>query len=209
MGKVSLTIDGLEVVTDNGASVLEAALQNNIYIPHLCYYPDLEARGACRLCIVEIGGGELVASCRVPAESGMVVKTKSPQIDKVIRPVVELLIADHHASCAGCPSGGHCELQRIMAHLRVDRRRVRRLRLPREETPLDTSNPVFDYDADRCVLCGLCVQTCEAIHKVSSLHYVGRGHGTKIAFFGDQLKCEACQQCASTCPVGALRRKEV
>ena len=204
MEKVSLTIDGLEVVVNKGTSVLEAALRNSIYIPHLCYYPDLEARGTCRLCIVEIDDGELVTSCRMPVASGMVVKTKSSQIDKVIRPVVELLIADYHASCAGCPSSGHCELQKIMAHLRIDRRRVRRLGLPKVKAPLDTTNPCFDYDANRCVLCGICVQTCEHAQGISSLYCVGRGYGTKIGFYGDKSKCESCKECMGRCPVGAL-----
>lgn len=204
MEKVALTVDGLEVVVEKDTSVLEAALRNNIYIPHLCYHPDLEARGACRLCIVEIDDGELVTSCRMPVESGMVVKTKSPKIDKVIRPVVELLIADHHASCAGCPSSGHCELQKVMAHLRIDRRRVRRLRLPKVKAPLDTTNPCFDYDPNKCVLCGICVQTCQQVQGVSSLYFIGRGYDTKIGFFCDGLKCESCGECVARCPVGAL-----
>ena len=130
MDRVTLNIDGSEIVVASGTTILEAALQNNIYIPHLCYHPDLESRGACRLCIVELGNGQLVTSCRTPVEQGMVVKTKTPEVHKVLRPIVELLIADHHSTCRGCPSSGHCELQNIMAHLRVDRKRVRRLRLP-------------------------------------------------------------------------------
>lgn len=207
MEKVPLTIDGLEVVVDKGTSILEVALRNNIYIPHLCYYPDLEARGTCRLCIVEINDGELITSCRMPVESGMVVKTKSPKIEKLIRPVVELLIADHHASCAGCPSSGHCELQKIMTYLRIDRRRVRRLRLAKVEAPLDTTNPCFDYDANRCVLCGMCVQTCDHVQGISSFYFVGRGHSTKVGFYGDKPKCESCKQCMVRCPVGALISK--
>lgn len=204
MEKVMLTIDGVEVAADKGMTVLEAALQNDIYIPHLCYHPNLESRGACRLCIVEIGDGQLVTSCRFQVEPGMVVKTRSPEVDKVVRPVVELLIADHHASCRGCPSSGRCELQRIMAHLRIDRKQVRRLRLPKEELSRDISNPFFDYDPNRCVLCGICARTCEDVQGASSLYYVGRGYGTKIAFFGDNLRCESCGECVVRCPVGAL-----
>jgi len=207
MKKIPLTIDGLDVTVDEGMSVLEAALQNDIYIPHLCYCPDLTARGVCRLCIVDIGDGELVTSCRTPVETGMVVKTKTPEIDRAIRPVVELLIANHHISCRGCPSSGHCELQTIMSHLRIDRRRVRRLRLPEEEKPLDTSNPCFDYDANKCVLCGICVHTCEDIHGVSSLYYVGRGYDTRIAFYGDEARCASCMKCVERCPVGVLLPK--
>ncbi len=207
--KINLTIDDKEITVDNGMSVLEAALQNDIYIPHLCYHPELEARGLCRLCMVELGDGQLVTSCRTPVEPGMVVKTKGPEVDKAVRPVVELLIADHHSSCRGCPSSGHCELQKIMAHLRIDRRRVRRLRLPEEELPLDTSIPCFDYEPNKCVLCGICIQTCEDLHGVSSLYFVERGYGTRIAFYGDESKCESCKQCIERCPVGVLLPKDV
>lgn len=208
MGKIGLTIDGVDVVADDGVSVLEAALQNNIYIPHLCYHPQLKPHGACRLCTVEIGNGELATACRVPAEPGMVVSTRSAKVDKAVCPVVELIIADHHAKCVGCPASGHCELQKIMAHLRIDRRRVRRLRLPKEELPLDTSNPCFDYDPNRCVLCGICVSTCENIHGVSSLYFIDRGYRTRIAFFGNKSRCESCLECIVRCPVGALISKK-
>jgi len=207
--KITLTIDGQDVETDEGQTILEAALQNDIYIPHLCYHPALQPRGTCRLCMVELGDGQLVTSCRTLVAPGMVVKTKSPEVNKVVRPVVELLIADHHSSCRGCPANGHCELQKIMAHLRIDRRRVRRLRPPEEEMPLDTSNPCFDYDPNRCVVCGICVQTCEDLHGVSSLYFVNRGYGTRIAFHGDESKCESCKKCIERCPVGVLLPKNI
>jgi NADH dehydrogenase/NADH:ubiquinone oxidoreductase subunit G len=208
MEKVPLTIDDVEVAVGEGTTILQAALQNDIYIPHLCYHPALEPRGACRLCMVEVGDGQIVTSCRTQVEPGMVVKTKSQVVDKLVREVVAVLIADHHTSCRGCPSSGHCELQKVMAHLRIDRRRVRRLRLPKEEPPLDTSNPCFDYDPNRCVLCGICVQTCEDIHGVGSLFFVGRGYGTKIAFFGDDSRCASCGECVVRCPVGVLMPKK-
>jgi len=208
MEKIALTIDSQDIIADRGTTILEAALQNGIYIPHLCYHPDLESRGACRLCIVEVGDGQLVTSCRTPVEQGMAVMTRSPEVDKARRPIVELLIADHHSTCRGCASSGHCELQRIMAYLHIDRRRIRRLRLPEEELPWDTSNPFFDYEPNKCVLCGICVQTCEDVQGVSALHFVGRGYSTKIAFFGDESRCESCGKCVVRCPVGALISKK-
>ncbi len=207
MDNVTLTIDDLKVVTDKETSILQAALKNDIYIPHLCYHPDLKPSGVCRLCMVDLGG-EVVISCRTPVEPGMVVKTKSSQVDKAVRPVVELLIADHHSTCRGCPSNGHCELQRIMAHLRIDRRRVRRLRLPGEELPLDTSNPVFDYDPNKCAFCGICVQTCQEIQEAGFLYPVGRGYNIKVTFYGDESKCDSCLECVARCPVGALLPKK-
>ena len=207
MDKICFAIDGRQVVADKGATILEVALQNDIYIPHLCYHSSLKPKGACRLCNVEVNDGELVTACRTPAEEGMEVKTHSPGIDRAVRPIVELLVADHHASCRGCASSGRCELQKIMANLRIDRRRVRRLRPPKEELPLETLNPCFDYEPNKCVRCGICVQTCEDLCGMSYLYFVERGYSTKIAFFGDKSRCESCGQCVARCPVGALVSK--
>lgn len=207
MEKIALTIDGQEITAARGTTILEAALENDIYIPHLCYHPELKPSGICRLCIVEVGDGELVTSCRTPIEPGMVVKTRSPEVDKALRPIIEMLIADHHSTCRGCASSGHCELQRIMAHLRIDRRRIRRLRLPSEELPKETLNPFLDYDPNKCVLCGICVQTCENINGDSALCFVARGYSARIAFFGDESRCESCRECVVRCPVGALISK--
>lgn len=208
MGKITFTIDNRALEVAEGTSVLAAALQNDIYIPHLCYHPALESRGACRLCIVAIDG-KLATACRAPVESGMVVRTQSEEIDRVIRPVVELLITNHHLTCHGCPSNGKCQLQTLMAKLRIDRRRVRRLREPEEELPLDTSPPCFDYDPNKCVVCGICIQTCEDLHGTSSLYFVNRGTDTRVAFYGDEARCASCMECVKRCPVGVLLPKQV
>ena len=206
MSKVTFTINEQVLEVKAGTSVLEAALQNDIYIPHLCYHPELESRGACRLCVVEIDG-RLVTACRTPVESGMVVRTNTPEVDQAIRPVIELLIANHHLTCRGCPSSGKCQLQKLMAELRIDRRRVRRLRAPDEKLPIDTSPPCFDYDPNKCVLCGICIQTCEKIHGTSSLYFLNRGTDTRVAFYGDEARCASCLECIRRCPVGVLLPK--
>jgi len=205
MDKVTLTIDDVEVVTDKGTTILQAALQNDIYIPHLCHHPDLKPSGVCRLCIVEVDG-ETALSCRTPVIEGLSVKTRTPEIDKMRRANIEILVANHHVTCKGCAGTGHCALQKIMAYIRIDRKRVRRLRLPKEELPTDTLNPFFDYDPNKCVLCGICVHTCIPIQH--AMNIVGRGPKTKIAFFGDSSLCESCGKCVVRCPVGALISKE-
>ena len=208
MDKICFSIDGRQVFADKGTTILEVALENDIYIPHLCYHSNLEPRGACRLCMVEVNNGDLVMACRTLAENGMEARTCSANVDKAIRPIVELLITDHHASCRGCPSSGRCELQKIMANLRIDRRRVKRLRPPKEELPLETLNPFLDYDPNKCVRCEICVQTCEDLFGTSYLYFVERGYGIKIAFFGDESKCESCLECVARCPIGVLIPKK-
>ena len=137
----------------------------------------------------------------------MKVTTQSPAIDLLIRPVAELLVANHHISCGGCPSSGKCQLQTVMAKLKIDRKRVRRLRLPDSQRSLDTSSPCFDYDADKCILCGICVETCQTLHEGSLLRFMNRGIETVVAFLGDASKCETCLECVRRCPVGVLLPK--
>jgi len=206
MDKVTLTIDDKTVVADQGATILQAALQNNIYIPHLCHHPELKPSGVCRLCMVEVAG-EVVLSCRTPVAEGTTVKTRTPEIDQARRMNIEVAVANHHLVCKGCPGNTKCALQKLMAYIRLDRKRVRRLRTPGEELPIDTSNPCFNFDPNKCVLCGICVQTCADIQH--GLNIVGRGPKTKVAFHGDSARCEPCGLlCVVRCPVGALYPKE-
>ena len=124
MGRVALTIDGQKIQTWQGATILETALDNKIYIPHLCYHPDLKPAGSCRVCMVKLGNGQLAASCRTPVQEGMVVETKSPEIDGVRRPIIEMIIANHHMDCRNCLKKGQCELQRIMAYMKIHRKKA-------------------------------------------------------------------------------------
>ena len=205
MDKVTLTIDGVQIVTDKDTTILAAALKNDIYIPHLCHHPELQPSGVCRLCMVAVGG-EVVLSCLTPVQQEMEVKTRSLEIDKARQVNIEILVANHHLDCRGCPGNRRCALQKLMAYIRIDRKRVRRLRPPAGEQPIEKSNPCFNYDPNKCVLCEICVHTCEKIQH--AMHIVGRGPKTRIAFFGDSSICESCGKCVVRCPVGALAFKE-
>jgi formate dehydrogenase alpha subunit len=213
MEKISVNIDGQDILAQKGATILETALANKIYIPHLCYHPDLRPAGSCRLCLVEMDNGKLVTSCRTLIKEGMVIKTKSPGVDIARRPVVEMIIANHHMGCKNCAKKGQCELQRIRAYMKIDKKSIERLRLPQEELPKDLSNPFFERDHNKCVLCGICVRTCQEIQKVSAIDFAGRGNNTKIAAFGDkpiaESRCESCGECVIRCPVGALVSKSL
>ncbi|MFC1623986.1 formate dehydrogenase subunit alpha [Candidatus Omnitrophota bacterium] len=208
---IKVTIDDKEIKLKEGATILEAALQNNIYIPHLCYCPDLKPVGACRLCMVEISGKGLMTSCNTPVEKGMAIKTESPEISKIRRTAVELFIVNHHADCLSCVKNTQCKLQDIATYIGVEEGRLKRLRATTKTIPIDTSNPFFDREPDRCVLCGICVRTCEEIQGVSAIDFAFRGYDTTISTFGNkpllESRCESCGECVVRCPVGALRPK--
>lgn len=204
--KIQLQINGTTIKAEKGMTILQAALNNNIYIPHLCYHPDLKGQGACRLCLVEVNG-HILPSCLTFAEEGMVIKTENEEINKVRRTVLELIISNHHYDCRNCPATGKCELQRIMARLKIKVKKIRPLIFAKENSPIDVSNPYFDYDPNKCVLCGICVRTCEEIVGAHLLNFFNRGYSTKISFFGDGSRCASCGECIRRCPVGALREK--
>jgi formate dehydrogenase alpha subunit len=209
MEKISIRIDDQDIVAKEGSTILEVALSNKIFIPHLCYHPDLKTAGACRVCLVEMENGQIVTSCRTPIKKGMVIKTKSPEVDRVRRPLIEMIIANHHMDCRNCLKKGQCGLQKIMAYMKIDKKRIQEtLRLPKVELPLDESNPFFIRDHNKCILCGICVRTCQKIARINAIEFSGRGNNTKIATFADKpiadSICVSCGECVIRCPVGAL-----
>jgi formate dehydrogenase major subunit len=211
-GTCQLSIDGQVVFADEGTSVLDAALSNNIYIPHLCHHPDLKPSGACRLCGVEIDGGKMTMSCLEPVRNGIAVQTSSPAINRARTVAMELLIADHHMDCLACAAAHNCELLKISAYLDIQPERLARLRKSDKRLPVDTSNPFFQLDPNKCVLCGICIRTCDEIVGLGALGYINRGFKSVVGTAGNKpLKdsiCESCGECVERCPVGALAPKK-
>ena len=211
MAAIRLNIDGHEVETREGKTVLEAALEGGIYIPHLCHHPDLTPIGACSLCIVEIEEMKgLPTSCTTPAEEGMKVKTKAPQIDHMRRLAMELMLAGHPTDCTVCSQYLNCELQSMKQYIGT----TEVLRVRRRSKPFvpNTANPLFVHDPVRCILCGRCVRACHELRGVGVLSFMKKG---KEAYIGagsdDSLAdsgCKFCGACVEVCPTGALRDKE-
>jgi len=208
---VEFKIDDIEITAQEGMTILEAALENDIYIPHLCHHPDLKPVGACRLCGVEIEGRGLVMSCNTPATNDIKVKTNTKTVSETRRISLELLLNDHHEDCLACRKNDDCELLRISSFVGVDKERIARMRKPTELLPVDNSNPFFTFDPNKCVLCGICVRTCNEIQGRQAIDFVNRGYKTIIgSFAGEKFKdssCESCGECVVRCPVGALSIK--
>ena len=207
---ITLNIDGRAVDAQPGASVLDAALGAGIYVPHLCDHPDLPPYGVCRLCVVEIDGVDgLPASCVTPAADGMVVRTQSEQISRSQRMAMELLLAGHPVDCGTCQKYLNCELQSLKQHLGVEESRVkRRAKL----LPVNSSNPLFVHDPNKCVLCGRCVRACWELRDVGVLYYKKAGKEFRIYTSDDvplaEAGCRFCGACAEVCPTGAIQDKE-
>ncbi|MFC1708632.1 formate dehydrogenase subunit alpha [Candidatus Omnitrophota bacterium] len=209
---VTLTINGAKVRAPRGTTVLEVALKNDIYIPHLCHHPDLRPVSVCRLCMVEIEGRGVVTSCQTPATDGLVVKTRSPEIDRVVRTAAELLIVNYLPKFYRSKQEGHNELNKIAEYLGITKEHIDCLRPPKRTLEIDKSNPFFDRDLNKCVLCGICVRSCDEVEGLGAIDFINRGNETIVGTFGNrplvESTCEACGECLVRCPTDALRLKK-
>ncbi|MGD0153144.1 MAG: 2Fe-2S iron-sulfur cluster-binding protein [Thermacetogeniaceae bacterium] len=210
---ITLTIDDKQVEAKKGERLLWAALDNGIYIPHLC---DLRKAGrtiaSCRLCFVEIEGlPNPVTSCTQMVSEGMVVRTRTPRVDRLVRTGFELLLSNHRLHCAKCAKNKCCELQKI-AKERGLKLKLNRLRSLVKEVQIDESPSAFCYDSSKCVLCGRCIWADQEQVKVGAIGFIRRGIDRKVATFEDGLLadsiCTQCEACVKICPVGALYLKE-
>jgi formate dehydrogenase beta subunit len=208
---IELTIDGKAIKTKKGKTVLEAALEGGIYIPHLCHHPDLRPVGTCGVCVVDVEGvDEPPTSCTTPAVAGMVVRTKTPRIDRMRRQAMEVMLANHPEKCVECSQYLNCELQSIKQYLGIaEEPKVRR---PLEPIPINTRNPLFVHDSIRCIQCGRCVRACNELRGVGVLQFIEKDGETRVGIPDDQLLgdagCRFCGACVEVCPTGALRDKE-
>ena len=117
---VSLTIDGIKVEVPENTSVLDAARQAGINIPTLCYLKDVNAIGACRVCLVDVGSPALQAACVLPVTEGMVVKTNTPKVQKARKLSLELMLSNHDRECLSCVRNKSCELQALAERFGVE-----------------------------------------------------------------------------------------
>ena len=210
MNTIRLSINGQVVEVEKGSTILDAAKKANIHIPTLCYLPEVQAIGACRVCLVEIEGiGNLQAACVHPAIEGMKVHTNTEKVRKARRFSVEMILSNHPMECLTCARNLNCELQKVAQELGVNE-----IRFAGEKSKgiIDESSPSIRRDNNKCILCRRCVTVCEAIQSVSALSLQGRGFETQVmpAFENGlgEVACTNCGQCSLVCPVGAITEKD-
>lgn len=209
---VTLTIDGRTVQAQEGATILEAAAQANIHIPHLCYLKGINEIAACRVCCVEVEGERaMVTACNNPVKEGMVVHTNSPRVRTTRRINVELILSQHDCKCATCVRSGNCQLQTIANDLGIVKVHYE-TQLPRGLRGAWTTTFPLYHDYNKCIKCMRCIQVCDKVQTLSIWDVSGTGGRTMIDVSGNRVMkdsdCALCGQCITHCPTGGLRERD-
>lgn len=210
---VTITINGNEYKVAADSTILQAALDNGIDIPHFCYHPGLSIAGNCRICVVEIEGApKLAISCNERVRDGMVVHTESEKVLRARAAVLEFLLINHPLDCSVCDKSGECTLQNYTyEHGKYpDRPNVdSRMTLPKiVPTTKELSSKIWIW-ANRCIHCSRCVRFCEEIAGTGELTFVNRGARAEIDCHpGTPIENNISLNVVNICPVGALLDKK-
>ena len=206
---VTLFIDGEEVEVESDITILEAARKAGRDIPTLCYLEEINEIGACRLCMVEVGDGNLVASCITPVSEGMEIKTGTKKVRDTQKLNMEYLLSNHKVDCPTCLRNDDCELRELAEKMGI---RDNRFEGEKSEYETDVSTPSLYRDPEKCILCRRCVSICDEVQSVKAVLPYGRGFHTVVepAFYGSlsDSPCVLCGQCSKVCPTGAITEKE-
>ena len=227
----NLTINGTSASVTPGTTIWDAARQAGIDIPVLCHSPRLDPVGVCRMCVVDVGGRVLAASCVRPCEEGMKVETHSPRVEKQRKMLTALLLADHPVPCAKEQTTGDDLLDALgrrfglISDFRIEiddlktgdaARSLLNLQSQSsspESRPTDLSSPVIAVDHQACILCDRCIRACDDIQCNEVIGRTGKGYTTRIGFDLDdpmgQSTCVSCGECVAACPTGALTNKAI
>ena len=206
---VKLTINGQSLTAEAGTTILQAARKAGIVIPYLCYLPEINEIGACRVCVVEIEGVDrLATACNTPVEEGMVVHTNSQKARKARRVTVQLLLSQHDCKCPTCTRNGNCALQTLAAEQNV-------LDIPYPpdvaENRWDSAAPIIRTES-KCIKCMRCIQVCDKIQGLNVWEVASSGGRTTVEVSGNakirESVCSYCGQCITHCPVGALTARD-
>ena len=206
---VNLTIDEKQICVPEGTTIMEAARENGIRIPKLCYLKDINEIAACRVCVVELEGmDKLITSCNNVAKEGMVIHTNSPKVRMDRRKIIQMILSRHDCKCATCVRSGNCTLQTVANDLNI-------IDLPYkerfEETPWDKKFPLI-RDSKKCVQCMRCIQICDKVQGLKIWDVTGTGSRTTVNVADNkkigEVSCALCGQCITHCPVGALRERD-
>ena len=201
---ITLVMDGKELTVEDGKTLLEAARENRMDIPTICFHDATTANGLCRMCVVEVEGQRVLQpACIVQAGAGMKVQTRSEKVIRSRKTILEMLASTMDLSEA-------VEIQTMIQEYGADVNRFPDAE--RREVEVKDDNPMYVRDYSKCLLCWRCVQVCaDDAQYTYAINFSGRGYETQIGTFFDkpipESTCVLCGQCVGVCPTGALKPK--
>jgi len=207
MKMIQAKINNLPVEVEPGTSIVEAAKALNINIPLLCKHPDLKASAACGICVVRVANynNKMLRACTTAVEEGMEIITHDPELTRLRRTILELILSFHPNDCLKCGRNGSCELQDLAASFGI---RESRFDQYIEEKERDRSTEAVVMDAAKCIKCGRCIEVCQDIQDVWALTFLDRSYKVRMRPAGDltlaESPCVKCGQCKIHCPTGAI-----
>ncbi len=213
MDTVTLTIDGQQVTAEKGKTVLQAAIEAGIKIPHYCYHPGISIDGSCRVCIVKIEKmPKLQTSCSTTVAEGMVVSTQAPDVVEARASVFEFLLINHPLDCPVCDKGGECPLQDYSYSFGPNESRMEfpRRTFDGQGVRADVDfGPTLMLNRNRCILCTRCVRFMREIDADPQINIIDRGYGSHIATFREQgVHSLLSGNLMDVCPVGAITTRD-
>jgi len=206
---VTLTIDNKTINVPEDKTILEAALDNSIYIPHLCSQENLHPAGACRMCVVKLEGTPgVITSCSTRVREGMIIHTRDELAEKVRKLACDFMSRTHPHECTGCPKYGKCLLASTFQLVGDTGRKLRSN--PIMVAP-NAKNPIILHEMTRCILCGRCVRACQEMRGVGAIQFKKANGRMMVTVDGDSLNeagCRFCSACVDVCPTGSIREQE-
>ena len=205
---VTITVDGRTLQTEDGRTIIEAARDHGIDIPHFCWHPKLSMSGNCRMCLVEVEKlPKLVIACGTKVVEGMVVRTSTPRVLNAREAVMEFLLINHPLDCPICDEAGECKLQDYAYKHSVGYSRFTEDKVHKPKRV--ELGPHVMLDTERCIMCSRCVRFCAEIAQAPQLAFTQRGDHVELTTFpGQQLDNPYAMNTIDICPVGALTSRE-
>ena len=202
---IQLSIDGETVTTKEGVSLYDVISRMGKIVPAMCYHYTFDPFGSCGMCLVlQEGKKSPVRSCTAKAAEGMVIRTDGEDLFAARKKAVEKHLSVHPLDCPVCDADGHCELQDMAFQHEV----TNLANAKQKNIPEDTRSIVLDFNMNRCIACGECINICKDLLRIDALQFMKKGGFTQVVAKGDQaLDCEFCGDCLAVCPVGAITNK--
>ncbi len=203
--EIDLEIDGEKVKAPEGRSLYDVLSGRGKIIPAMCYHYTFTPFGSCGMCLVEVEGKKApVRSCTASVQSGMIVRTETPPLKDAQKKALIKHLSTHPLDCPVCDADGHCELQDFTFQFGIGE--VPNVK--QKGIPEDTRSIVLDFNMNRCITCGECINICKEVQLVDALTFMKKDGFTIVTAKEDKtLYCEFCGDCLAVCPVGAITNK--